>query len=202
MNGFWKKVAALCIAAAAIAASVAIATAATGGDENNSSTQDKPTILKARIAGDPEEHLSALANELGVSNSELRDAFDAVLRKLGPPKPPTGSPSRSEMEHRCNELTDALGKELGKSGDEVRSAIKTVMKGEIEDAVKNGALTQSQADKMLAGLDDAACLPAIGMKVDAYCGPPPGAERGSGKTDSTLPAPPPGAPMFEFGPGA
>jgi len=205
MNGFWKKVAALCIAAAAIAASVTLATAATDGNGDNSSG-NKPRIFRAPPPPGPDEHLSALAKQLDVSTSKLRDALDAVRQKLGRPEPPSGRPpSRSELEKRCNEFTDALAKELGKSADEVRAANKAVIKAEIEDAVKDGRLTQAQADKAIERIGDAPCLPLFGPHVGARCGPPPGMKRGSGNSgnsDSTLPAPPPGAPMLEFGPAA
>jgi hypothetical protein len=197
MSSFWRKVAALCVAAAAIAASVAIATAATGGNGNSSSR-----VAKAAVPAGQDEHLSALAKELGVSSSDLRDALDAVRQKVEPPKRSSGRPSRAQLEKRCNEVTNALASELGKSGDEVRAAIKAVTKAEIADAVKDGRLTQSQADKILARVDDAACLPAFGPGPGGHCGPPPGARRGSGSGDSVMPAPQSGGPATEFAPAA
>jgi hypothetical protein len=197
MSSFWRKVAALCVAAAAIAASVAIATAATGGNGNS-----KPKVFKSELPN-PDEHFSALAKELGVSTSKLRDALDAVREDLGPPKRPTGPPSRAQLEKRCKEMTDALASKLGKSGDEVRAAIKAVTKSEIEDAVKDKRLTQSEADKILDRLDDASCLPGFGPGLAVHCGPPPGARRGSERGTDVMPAPPPGGPAtFEFGPAA
>jgi Spy/CpxP family protein refolding chaperone len=197
MSSFWRKVAAICVAAAAIAASVAVATAATGGNGNSPSR-----VGKAAVPAGPDEHLSALAKELGVSSSKLRDALDDVRQKLEPPKRPSGRPSRAQLEKRCNEMTDALASELGKSGDEVRAATKKVMKAEIEDAVKDKRLTRSQADKILDRLDDAACLPAFGPGPGGHCGPPPGARRGSGSGDSAIPAPQSGGPAMEFAPAA
>jgi len=205
MNSFWKKVAALCLAAAAIAASVAIATAATGGSGKSSaggSAKGSAGVFRAAVPGGPDEHLSALAKELGVSSSDLRDALDSVRQKLGPPKRPSGPPSRAGFEKRCNEITDALASKLGKSGDEVRSAIKKVAKADIEDAVKAGRLTRDQADKILAHTDSAPCLPLFGPHGGGHCGPPPGARRGSGSGDTVMPAPPPGGPALEFGPAA
>jgi hypothetical protein len=198
MSSFWRKVAALCIAAAAIAASVAIAAAATGGNGNS-----KPRVFKSELPANPDEHFSALAKELGVSTSDLRDAFDAVREKSKPPKPPNGPPTRAQLEKRCNKLTDALASELNKSGDEVRAAIKAVTKSEIEDAVKDKRLTQSQADKMLDRLDDTACLPVFGPGLAVHrCGAPPGARRGSESGATVMPEPPAGGPTLEFGSAA
>jgi hypothetical protein len=196
MSSFWRKVAALCVAAAAIAASVAIATAATGGNDNSSSK-----VTRGPLAPDREEHFSALAKELGVSTSDLREAFDAVREKLAPPERPSGRPSRAQLEKRCKEMTDALASELDKSGDEVRAAMKAVTKSEIEDAVKDKRLTQSQADKILDRLDDAACPPVFGPGLAVHCGPPHGARRGS-DNGASVPAPPGGGPAIEFGPAA
>lgn len=203
MHSFWRKVAALCLAAAAIAASVAIATAATGGNDKSSAGGSKG-VLKAAVPAGPDEHLSALAKELGVSTGDLRDAFDAVREKLGPRKRPSDRPSRADLEKRCNEITDSLASKLGKSGDEVRAATKKVMKAEIADAVKDKRLTQSQADKILDRLDKAACLPAFGRGPGGHghCGPPPGARHGSDRGDSVRPAPQSGGPAMEFAPAA
>jgi hypothetical protein len=201
MHSFWKKVGALCLAAAAIAASVAIATAATGGNDKPSA-RGSAGGFKAAVPVGPDEHLSALAKELGVSSGDLRDALDAVREKLGPPKRPSGPPSRAGMEKRCNEITDALASKLGKSGDEVRAATKKVMKAEIADAVKDKRLTQSQADKILEHIDSAACLPAFGPGHGGHCGPPPGARRGSDRGESVMPAPQSGGPTTEFVPAA
>jgi hypothetical protein len=209
MSSFWRKVAAICVAAAAIAASVAIATAATGGGGNgngngNDNGNFKPRLFKSELPpGGPDEHFSALAKELGVSTSELRKALDAVHEKLDPPRPPSGPPTRAQLEKRCNELTEVLAEELDKSADEVRDATKAVIKAEIEDAVKDKKLTRSQADRMLDKLDDAACLPMLGRGLAVHrCGPPPGARRGLEKGAMVLPAPPARERTLEFGPEA
>jgi hypothetical protein len=132
--------------------------------------------------GPPGEHLATLADELGVSEDKLRDALDAVRADLAPPERPRRGrrPSRAQMEKRCNEFTDALAKELGKSGDEVRNGIKSAAKKGVEEAVDDGRLTRSQANRILERLDDAACLPAFGLHHGGPgCGGP-GGHRGPG----------------------
>jgi hypothetical protein len=95
------------------------------------------------------------------------------------------------MEKRCNEFTDALAKELDKSGDDVRAAIKAAAKKGVEEAVDDGRLTRSQADRILSRLDDAACLPAIGFHGGGHgCGGPGGPDGPGGRFER--PAAPPG----------
>ena len=87
-----------------------------------------------------------------MSEDKLRDALEAVRQDLEPPaRPRPGEPpTKAQMEKRCNEFTDALAKELDKSGDDVRAAMKAAAKKEIEEAVDDGHLTRSQADRILS----------------------------------------------------
>jgi hypothetical protein len=147
------------------------------------------------VLAPPGEHLQTLADELGVSQAKLRDAFEAVRQDLAPPQRPRRGqrPTKAQMEKKCNEFTDALAKELGKSGDDVRAAIKAAAKKDVEKAVDADRLTRSQADQILSRLDDAACLPVFGFHGHGGpgCGGPggPGGPGEGGRFEHPLPPP-------------
>jgi len=56
---------------------------------------------------------------------------------------------------RAGKSVADVAKSKGKSLDDVRSAVKAAAKTRADKAVKNGDITQDQADKMLSRLDDA-----------------------------------------------
>jgi hypothetical protein len=207
---FWRWAAVIAVLALGIVGSIAVAAPKGGGGSSSTSTTRTDGDGPGARDGDgrglrfhferrgPGAGLSDLATELGVATSKLRDALEAVHSDLGPPKPPSDGnpPSKADMEKRCTQETDALASKLGKSGDEVRAAIKTVIKKKIEAAVDANRLTRAQADKMIARIDDAACLPPFGGPGHGFgCrggrshghfrgGPPPGG-------DAVAPAPAP-----------
>jgi hypothetical protein len=177
---FWRWAAVIAVLALGIVGSIAVAAPKGGGGGSDSSTTTTPNDDLPAPPGDlprdgrglrfhlehrgPGANLSDLAKELGVSTSKLRDALEAARSDLGPPTPPSDGnpPSKADIEKRCTQETDALASKLGKSGDDVRAAIKTVLKKKIEAAVDAKRLTSAQADKAIARIDDAACLPAFG----------------------------------------
>jgi hypothetical protein len=185
---FWRWAAVIAVLALGIVGSIAVAAPKGGGGDSSSTTRtdgDGPGVRDADGPGlrfhfedrGPGAGLSDLAKELGVSTSKLRDALEAVRSDLGPPKPPSDGnpPSRADIEKRCTELTDALASKLGSTGDKVRAAIKTVLKNKIEAAVDANRLTRAQADKMIARINDAACLPPFGGPGHGFgCGGGPG----------------------------
>jgi hypothetical protein len=160
---FWRWAAVIAVLVLGIVGSIAVAAPKGGGGGKSSSDPTNDRVVGGiHFEGrGPESHLSDLAKELGVSTSKLRDALESVRDDLQPPeRPPSGEPpSKADMEKRCTELTDALASKLGTSGDKVRAAIKTVLKNKIEAAVDAKQLTRAQADRMIARIDDAACLP-------------------------------------------
>jgi hypothetical protein len=207
---FWRWAAVIAVLALGIVGSIAVAAPKGGGGGNSSSTTTTPNGgLPAPPANGPRDGrglrfhlerrgpaagLSDLAKQLGVSTSKLRDALEAVHSDLGPPTPPSdGSPpSKADMEKRCTQETDALASKLGKSGDDVRAAIKTVLENKIEAAVKAKDLTRAQADKMIARINDAACLPAFGGPPHhGGCRGGHGPGRGHGPGDAGFGGPPP-----------
>lgn len=167
MRPGWKWMAAMSVLVLGIVVSVSgAATSGSKRDGGGTSTQSEKRQGEKRlhVIGAPGEHLSTLADELGVTEAKLRDALEAVREDLKPPQRPRRGqrPTQAQMEKKCNELTDALAKELGKSGDDVRAAIKAAAKKDIEKAVDADRLTRSEADQILSKLDKATCLPAFG----------------------------------------
>ena len=202
----WKmrRMILLPMCALAIAATASVAIAATSGNGGNDRKGRDSHRLRLAIPP-PGEHLSALADKLGVSTSRLRDALDAT-RGDRPPRPPA---DRQEMEQRCKDKTDALGSKLGKSGDEVRAAFKAVIKDDIEAAVDAGRLTRARADRILERINAAECLPPLfghhGFR--GPCGPPgrmvaPDRSRGNGDAGFVEPAPAPAPPVSDMPGGA
>jgi hypothetical protein len=106
--------------------------------------------------------LSALATQLGVSESTLRDAMKGARDDLRstqpkPTSPPTAPPSAGQRQAALDAYTAALAKRLGMDVAKVRSAIASVRAAEQADrqkafddrlaqAVKDGKLTQDEAD--------------------------------------------------------
>jgi hypothetical protein len=191
MRPGWKWLAAMSVLVLGIVVSVSgAATSGSKRDGGGGSTSQSQDRLRAPVP--PGEHLSTLADELGVSQDKLRDALAAVRQDLAPPSRPRRGqrPTRAQMEKRCNQFTDALAKELDKSGDDVRAAMKAAAKKKIEEAVDADRLTRSQADRILSRIDDAACVPAFGGPGGPRgCGGPHGGPGGPGERL----APPPGS---------
>lgn len=191
----WKTIAATAVLVVGVVASVAVAA-------TPKSSSGKGGAARLRVARpDPQQHGAALAKALGVTDAQLQSALTAVRDKLGPPpRPGSGRPSKSDMEKRCNQATDALASELNLSGDKVRASIKSVAKDDVAAAVKAGRLSQDEANTILDRIDSAACLPAFGPPGGPHggpgCGRPPAVQNNqSGTRGSGLPASPPiGAP--------
>ncbi|MGH2978906.1 MAG: hypothetical protein ACRDLQ_04630 [Solirubrobacterales bacterium] len=201
MRPGWKWVAAMSVLVVGIAVSVSgAATSGSKRDGGSGSSSRNGEALRAP-SQPPGEHLATLAGELGVSQDRLREALEAVRQDLAPPQRPRRArrPSRAQMERRCTEFTDALAKELDKSGDDVRAAIKSAAKKGVEEAVDDGRLTRSQADRILSRLDDAACVPAFGFHGPGGpgCGGPGGPGGPGGRFER--PAAPPGDSGSEGG---
>jgi hypothetical protein len=201
MRPGWKWVAAMSVLVLGIVVSVSGAATSgskrDGGSGTSTLSEKRQGEKRLHVIGPPGEHLSALADELGVTKAKLRDALEAVREDLEPPQRPDREqpPTRAQMEKRCNELTDALAKELGKSGDDVRAAMKTAAKKEIEEAVDAKRLTRSQADKILSQIDDAACAPKFGLHIRGGhgCGGPGGPDGPGERGRFEHPAPAPGS---------
>lgn len=111
MNPRFRRVAVF-VGAAALATGVGVGVAAHGGDTSSSQaavTRDSGAPMGAR--GDM---LSALADELGVSESKLRAAMESVRSSATP------QPGNEDG------MAAALAKELGLSTDKVEAALEAV----------------------------------------------------------------------------
>jgi hypothetical protein len=200
MRPGWKWMAAMSVLVLGIVVSVSGAATSgskrDGGGDSSSRSEKRQGERRLHVVGPPGEHLSTLADELGVTEAKLRDAFEAVREDLKPPERPRRGqpPTKAQMEKRCNELTDALAKELGKSGDDVRAAMKSAAKKGIEEAVDDGHLTRRQADQILSRIDDAACAPKFGFHIRGGhgCGGPGGPDGPGERGRFEHPAAPPG----------
>ena len=114
-------------------------------------------------------YLTAVA---GLSLAGL--AFVVTVAATGTPllaASPSPSPSAGTGTNYCSRFTGHVASNLGKSQSQVQKAISDAIGQTIDDAVKNGDLTQSQANAMksrLSGNSNQACaggikgLPGIG----------------------------------------
>jgi hypothetical protein len=202
---FWRWAAVIGVLVLGIVGSIAVAAPKGGGggsssNSDSSSDPGRPSFDVRFETRGPGRELSALAKELGVTTSKLREALKAAFEEVGPPEPPADGdpPSKADFEKHCKELTDALAKELGKSGDEVRGAIKSVMKKRIEAAVDAEKLTRAEADRIIKRIDDSECAgPLKGIGGPGGCHGGPGKvlrfHRGGPPGDFERPAAPPDA---------
>jgi hypothetical protein len=208
MKFSWRWASVIGVLMIGIVGSVAVAAPEDGGGGGKS--ERRGVFFRG-----PGENLSDLAKELGVSTSQLRDAFEAARDEVGPPERPRRDerPSRSELEEHCTKLTDALASELNKGGDEVRAAIKKVARANIEEAVDDNRISRARANRILERIDSAECLLPLVLHHHGCGGPPPRFERGPGdrlergsgdrfRGGAVLPAPPPEALDVEGIPAA
>jgi hypothetical protein len=105
-----------------------------------------------------------LAKDLGVSEKQLREAFEAIHDAVKPPEPPSGPPSETEMKAMHDKMTAALAKELGISQSKVEAAFekqRTRMEADhrselskrLDDAVNDGKLTADDKKSVLKAFD-------------------------------------------------
>ena len=100
MRPGWKWIAAMSVLVLGIV--VSVSGAATSGSKRDggsgSSTQSEKRQGEKRlhVIGPPGEHLSTLADELGVTQAKLRDALEAVREDLEPPERPRQGPAADE----------------------------------------------------------------------------------------------------------
>lgn len=106
---------------------------------------------------------AALATKLGVDEAKLKTALDTARQSLKP-SGDTSSTTKPDPTTMRDNLATALAKELGidkakvtAALDEVRAAEqathKADFKAKLDQAVKDGKLTQSEADAVLKAAD-------------------------------------------------
>lgn len=82
----------------------------------------------------------------------------AAYAQSAPTATPTGGP-HVEVQQRAQEFLNAFAAKLGKSPADVLAAFKSVEKDRVAQAVKDGKLTQQQADRVNQRIDQAQGLP-------------------------------------------
>src|SRR2546426_11711037 len=74
---------------------------------------------------------------------------------------PTATP-RATVQQRAQDFLNALASKLGKRPDEGQAAFKAVEKDRVAQAVKDGKLTQGQADQINARIDQSTGIGPFG----------------------------------------
>lgn len=120
-------------------------------------------------AGGPGDLMGAAAKAIGISQDELF------------------------AELRDGKKLSEVAKDHGKSFDDVKAAVKAELKKHLDEAVKNGPLTQEQADQMLSRLTES--LDDFGsFREHRFGGPPPDRPSALLAPPPRMPDPPPGMP--------
>jgi AraC-like DNA-binding protein len=99
------------------------------------------------------------------------------------PTPGAGRPGGAEMRARAEQFLSAVAAKLGKTPAEVSAAFKAVEHDRVAQALKDGKLTQQQADAMNKRIDQSTGLGFMGgpgMHRGDGKGPGPGAGPGRG----------------------
>jgi hypothetical protein len=183
-----RKTTATVLAGAVVLASGAYAI----GSQSGGGTSGAATGTASQSAG-PGDPAASLASRLGVTEAQLRAAFDDI-RKTDPP--PGGDP-RAKLEKA---LADALGIDQSKVADALD---KLRTQHEADESARHAAFAKSLAQEL--GLDPAKVTAALEkLRPDRggphAFGPPPG-----GVVKRAPGPPPPGGPMgrahgFRIGP--
>lgn len=106
----------------------------------------------------------------------------AAFAQSSPTATPTNRPSPQQ---RAQDFLNDFASKLGKSPAEVVAAFKAAEKDRVAQAVKDGRLTQQQADQINQRIDQSQGLPFGGFGFGhgpggRGFGPPPGVQRGPG----------------------
>jgi hypothetical protein len=109
--------------------------------------------------------VAALAEALGVTESELQEALEAVREELAPTDGDRSTPpDDAERDERQAELAGALAEELGLSAADVTTALdelhaaheveeRTELSDRLDDAVDAGDLTAADKESVLKAFD-------------------------------------------------
>ena len=101
-----------------------------------------------------------LAEALGITTDELRDAVSSVREALRPADRPATPPTEEERTAHHEEITTALAEELGVSvatledaQETAEAARKAAVIERIEAKVADGTLTRERADAMIEAIE-------------------------------------------------
>lgn len=147
------------LAAGVLAGGIAAATF-TADAATDTGEQDRPR--QVRMHAGPES--AELAKELGVSEDELRKAFEAIHDAVRPAEPPKGPPSEADRKAMESKLAAELATELGISQDKVKSALaeqrqqmradrRSALADRLAEAVEDGTLTSDDKASVLKAFD-------------------------------------------------
>ena len=132
--------------------------------------------LKAIWAGLPRPariYVAAVAGAAvaGIAVVTTVAATGAASPSPSPSQSPSPSPSSSSTQAYCNRFVGHIASNLGKSQDQVNKAISDALNQTLNDAVKNGDLTQKQADAIKARLGNGkVCAAGIEKGIGAIGG--------------------------------
>jgi hypothetical protein len=162
-------------------------------DAGRMTADQRDAVLKAYDAGLPGFGVPGIGFGFAGPHFGHGDRFESGRRggfaPRGGVRPRRGfdrahPPAAKDILAKRDQLFAALAGKLGVSADQVKAAVRGVLSDHLDQAVKNGRLTRSQADAMLKAFDTG--RPPAGLRAHGmggrWHGPPPGAP----------PAPPPG----------
>lgn len=113
--------------------------------------------------------------------------YDAVAEALG--LTPVELFTELHSGKTLGEIATAKGVDLQKVQDAANAAQLAARKAEIEQAVKDGTITQEQADWMLKGIEQGWMPMGRGGRGHGMRGAPPSSDSGSSTTPSVTPSP-------------
>ena len=152
-------------ASADTSASPSVTSTAAPGSSNQDGRPDRghgPGKDKGMMGVDT----AKLATKLGVDEAKLKTAIETVQQALKPTAKPTDGTKPTEADRTAREaaFAEALAKELGidkaKVTDaltalktEAQASMKEAFKAKLDQAVKDGKLTQAEADAVIKAAD-------------------------------------------------
>jgi hypothetical protein len=162
MNNHRLQAASLVTAGVAVGGILAGTLGAHAADEVKSTTGQPGPHVRVHFEGGP--GFAQLAQDLGVSQSKLRSAFENVHKDVPPPKKLDGPPSEAQEKAMKSAFAAALAKELGISQDKVEAALekqharmeaqrRADLVARLDKAVDAGTLTSDDKASVLKAFD-------------------------------------------------
>lgn len=161
MSGKRTKLLSLLAAGAVAVAAVPAALAASGGDQAKGNC-GKPGLVKEDRGEFPKNLATKLGN--GATEDSVKKALKATFEALKPSSSEikrSDQLSASERKAKMDEVVTTLASKLGVSTDTLKGALTSLAKEKTAQGVKDGRLTQAQADEISKKIDsgDAPIVP-------------------------------------------